>query len=107
MESKLHDNWYGKAIAILDTGVESGHPMLRTMQGTPELSLQFCSTTAGAATSLCPNGVATSSAIGSGEDCPANIAGCGHGTHVAGIAAGSTVFLLDVGTLRGSRLKHK
>lgn len=92
----------GKAIAILDTGVESGHPMFADDAGNSRVVSEFCaSTTAGTDTSLCPNGVATSSAIGSGEDCPANIAGCGHGTHVAGIAAGSTVFLLDVGTLRG------
>ena len=92
----------GKAIAILDTGVESGHPMFADDAGNSRVVSQFCaSTTAGAVTSFCPNGVATSSAIGSGEDCPANIAGCGHGTHVAGIAAGSTVFLLNVGTLRG------
>ncbi len=39
--------------------------------------------------SLCPRGVGSSTASGAGLDCDgATITGCGHGTHVGGIAAG-------------------
>ena len=39
--------------------------------------------------SLCPGGVESSTAVNSGLNCDPDISLCGHGTYVAGIAAGS------------------
>lgn len=75
----------GQTVAILDTGVQSGHPFFG---GRVVKEACFSSTSpANSATSLCPNG--QDSQTGSGAALPCNgIAGCDHGTHVAGIAAG-------------------
>ena len=77
-------NW---AVAILDTGVEASHPFF----GGRVVSEACYSTNSGTTVvSLCPEGVTESIAPGSANDCATNISGCGHGTHVAGIAAGSS-----------------
>ena len=77
-------NW---AVAILDTGVEATHPFF----GGRVVSEACYSTNSGTTQfSLCPGGVTSSVAPGSANDCATNIGGCGHGTHVAGIAAGSS-----------------
>lgn len=80
----------GQTVAILDTGVTKGHPFL-----SGKVVSEACYSTTGAcgagctSTSFCPGGVSASTAVDSGLDCPApTVAGCGHGTHVAGIAAG-------------------
>jgi subtilisin len=76
-------NW---AVAILDTGVEASHPFF----GGRVVSEACYSTNSGSnIISLCPGGVTESVAPGSANDCDISITGCGHGTHVAGIAAGS------------------
>jgi subtilisin family serine protease len=74
----------GQAIAILDTGVDKNHPFLAG-----KVVSEGCfSTNYNTSTSLCPGGAAQSTAPDSGLNCSTTIDGCGHGTHVAGIAAG-------------------
>ena len=78
----------GQQIAILDTGVDKNHPFLA---GKVISEACYSSTVpSDGSTSLCLNGVLESTAPDSGLPCPASIAGCDHGTHVAGIAAGDT-----------------
>jgi len=72
----------GQAIAILDTGVDKQHPFL-----SGSVVSEACYSGAGdTERSFCPGGARESTAPGSGTPCP--IADCGHGTLVAGIAAG-------------------
>ncbi len=76
----------GQTIVILDTGVDKTHPFFASP--TPKFGTGNCFSTTDAQTgamSLC------SSPPLSTEDknCDINIAGCDHGTHVAGIAAGN------------------
>ncbi len=70
----------GKTIAILDTGVDADHFFFgdRVVE-------EACFSTG----SDCPNGTATQTGAGAGEPCTYAAAGCQHGTHVAGIAAGN------------------
>ncbi|HVN50727.1 MAG TPA: S8 family serine peptidase, partial [Acidimicrobiales bacterium] len=78
------DTGAGQTIAIVDTGVDATNPFLAG-----KVVAEGCySGGAGSGTSLCPGGVATSTATGSGVNCPLLTLGCYHGTHVAGIAVG-------------------
>ena len=77
----------GWTVAVLDTGVDSTHPFL-----TGKVTSEACFSNAGGAgggTSICPNGAPTAIGAGTGVNCDTAIAGCEHGTHVAGIIAGS------------------
>lgn len=81
----------GQVVAILDSGVYKSHPFL-----TGKVVSEACYSTTYAVsgvtyTSLCPGGVASSTAVNSGLNCNTTTwgEGCSHGTHVAGIAAGA------------------
>jgi subtilisin family serine protease len=75
------DGW---TVAVLDTGVDNGHPFVASA-----VVEEACfSTTGSQSTSLCPNGGSSQTGAGAGAPCEAGVAGCLHGTHVAGIAVG-------------------
>ena len=76
----------GTSVAVLDTGVLSGHEFL-SGQVVDEACFSTTDSTE-KSTSVCPGGAASSFAIGAGEPCPID---CDHGTHVAGIVAGKKI----------------
>jgi subtilisin len=76
----------GQVVAILDTGVDSTHEFLA---GKVVSEACFSSNFSSAgSTTLCPNGNEVQYGSGAGVNCSTDLAGCKHGTHVAGIAAG-------------------
>ena len=77
----------GQTVAILDTGVQKTHTFL-----SGKVVSEACYSSNDAyygSTTVCPGGATESTASGSGVNCASNIEGCSHGTHVAGIVAGS------------------
>lgn len=79
----------GQAVAILDTGVAKSHPFLNGKVVSEACYSTNATGSGWTATSLCPGGAASSTAVNSGLNCDVAVSdGCSHGTHVAGIAAG-------------------
>jgi subtilisin family serine protease len=83
----------GYTVAILDTGVDASHPFL-----SGKVIAEACFSSSGSGpdpidgtwieTSFCPDGSTAQVGLGTAGPCT-GILGCDHGTHVAGIAAGS------------------
>jgi subtilisin family serine protease len=79
----------GVGIAIVDSGIRRDHPFFKD-----RVVAEACfssNSPAVSATSLCPNGQEEQTGAGAARDCGPrdDPKGCGHGTHVAGIAAGA------------------
>ena len=81
----------GQSVAILDTGVRFRHLAFRDRSGRKAVASACFSSNSAISSSLCPNGndqMIRRRNGRAGVDCDTAINGCGHGTHVAGIAAG-------------------
>jgi uncharacterized repeat protein (TIGR02543 family) len=88
----------GQVVAVLDTGVDKNHPFLA---GKVVSEACYSSTLTGYWSSVCPGGVTETTAPGSGVPCSAD---CEHGTHVAGIVAGSDGPSSLAGVAKGANL---
>ena len=91
----------GQTVAVLDSGVDKAHPWFTT-GGSKVVSEACYSTTGNGTTSVCPGGVSSSTAPGSGVYCDLSDNGCDHGTHVAGIVSGNDGAGPNFGVARGA-----
>jgi len=97
-------NGNGRAVALLDFGVSSSHSFLT---GRLRQNVSACFSNRGVSSagqsnplteSLCVNEAASSVGGSSGDNCSTSIFGCGHGTMMAGIIAGSNASMSGVAT---------
>lgn len=93
----------GQVIAVLDTGVDTTHPYFPPAKLVAEACFSTNSV-ADKSQSVCPGQASSSTAAGSGKNCPTNILGCSHGTHVAGIAVGNRGTGPNTGVAKGAKL---
>ncbi len=112
----------GSAIAIFDTGVDAGHPFFASPVGGSRVVAGLCfssnitasewgggwwvegggtSSTDLVYSSLCPGGEPEAEGVSAADDCDPSITGCGHGTSVAGVAAGSVARDFPLGPMSG------
>jgi subtilisin family serine protease len=75
----------GQTVAVIDSGVDSAHPFLA---GKVVEEACYSTTSGSQSTTLCPNGADEQIGPGAAVNCPLELEGCWHGTHVAGIVAG-------------------
>ena len=88
-------NGAGRSVAIIDSGVNASHPYLMDGSRTGVIAEACFATTTAVSRSSCPGGtpmrVTDSSRPGWGAPCDLTVApSCGHGTAVAGVAAGGS-----------------
>ena len=92
----------GWTVAVLDTGVDTGHPFFAT--DSKVVSEACYSTNSTESVSVCPGNVTSSTATDSGLNCSSEVNGCDHGTHVAGSVAGNDHLGPNYGVGQGAAL---
>jgi subtilisin family serine protease len=94
----------GWAVAVLDTGVDKAHPFFAIQSKVVSEACYSTTSQSNQSTTVCPDGKQSSVAGGAGVNCPANVEGCDHGTHVAGSVAGNDLAGPNFGVARGANI---